>query len=438
MGLCKPHESKGDQKRDWSLLPPECVALIAERIGRLRDLARLRSVCIAWGWALGWSRKGWPVPPLTYKPEFAPLNNSGVPSILTPNVNGTGGSFCLISHLSDEERFLACRVPEITSRHRIGVSNDGCWIVTLDESLEPAVVNPVTGEEFSLPSLRSLIRFDPGLDFSVSDDKTFSTDGFRLVYFRKIVLSSVPPLGIAAVLYGVGCSYLAFARIGDRKWRPGPDPSDNIILQRDKDVLYHEKDNKFYIITIFGDVVTLDLNSHDWESFQPPKNVSILRSRHAMQLLVSGPMHVVFSTAGDLLQIWKTVHNDERKNHINCWVRNVLVGEPTSLVFVFKFDRSTSTWMRVEDLGDEAIFVGLNNSMAVSTAGKPSLQRNSIYFLEAANAPHHPYCCKCPRDRRVFCVQTNRLLLQMFGHHCKFNWPPPLWCVPSRLRLTCT
>ncbi|KAL3534136.1 hypothetical protein ACH5RR_002597 [Cinchona calisaya] len=54
----------------------------------------------------------------------------------------------------------------------------------------------------------------------------------------------------------------------------------------------------------------------------------------------------------------------------------------TRRIYVFKLNSQRNAWEPVKCLGDQALFIGLNHSISLSTTEYPMLKKNSIYFCD--------------------------------------------------------
>ena len=147
-----------------------------------------------------------------------------------------------------------------------------------------------------------------------------------------------------------------------------------------------------------------------------------LHQRWILQGILIG--HILWNHGGDLFYVHRKLDKNED-------YRLKLTG-----VFkVYKLllhEQSGKVMERVEleSLGDDTLFVGDNNSMAVSAANLPGCQPNSIYFTHdyidwiRFNKSYRPH------DVGVFNVKDGT-----FGQHYVLNaldkkMPPVLWIVP--------
>ncbi|XP_037482618.1 putative F-box protein At5g60060 [Triticum dicoccoides] len=91
-------------------------------------------------------------------------------------------------------------------------------------------------------------------------------------------------------------------------------------------------------------------------------------------------------------------------------------------------DADGEQWKETDDIGDAALFVGVNSSMCVSTREHPEIRAGCVYYTENDVGP-----CNDAYDQSgvgVFNLKDGRAeKVQGLGQHR--NWPPPAWFIPS-------
>ncbi|KAG0450937.1 hypothetical protein HPP92_026501 [Vanilla planifolia] len=368
----------------------------------------------------------------------------------------------------------------MVGRRFIGGSPDG-WLVTLDLQLNPRILNPLTRQEFPLPSLFTLpsiltaVHYDGSISGfwytkSCKRRNYIALEDLRDGYIKKIVLTSAPPSGVAVVLFGLGGYYhrMSLARPRDAAWTPGPEPPENTPdghrhnLVRIADVVYDDVGQLLYAACDGNIILAIDIKTQSWKSGHPPPVVSRISYEHFVpyaSIHEDNQRSLVF-IGGEMLMVWRTldfVHESRLRSADGRWevlgpleyhVDDHQALVETSDVRVAKYvalDRPChdpqrpyvtehGRWVPV-DLEDVAIFLGCNHSISLPVADKrgDGMQPNSVYFTEeSTRAParrRKPYM----RDAGVYDLKKKTFEKRYFPSNCKVNWPPPIWFMPSGL-----
>ncbi|XP_073105937.1 F-box protein At2g17036-like [Elaeis guineensis] len=106
---------------------------------------------------------------------------------------------------------------------------------------------------------------------------------------------------------------------------------------------------------------------------------------------------------------------------------------------IFKLDERRNDWSAVKDLGDLALFLGLNRSMALSTREFPQLASSCFNFTD----DYRDGCMfeqQAIRDIGVFDLKYGSF--RRYDSHLtnsEWNWPPQIWIMPAlRLSQVCS
>ncbi|KAA8523621.1 hypothetical protein F0562_010044 [Nyssa sinensis] len=99
----------------------------------------------------------------------------------------------------------------------------------------------------------------------------------------------------------------------------------------------------------------------------------------------------------------------------------------TVLFEVFKLDLSKKEWSKVESLGDEALFLGHNQAIAVSTRNSSRCRANCIYFTDSYWEGYFTNIHGC-HDMGVYDLETQSFE-QLYDSsqiwRCPFHWITP-------------
>ncbi|XP_020169351.1 uncharacterized protein [Aegilops tauschii subsp. strangulata] len=200
---------------------------------------------------------------------------------------------------------------------------------------------------------------------------------------------------------------LSFARPGDKRWTR--------VLPKDThavgDILYNDKDGLFYILYLNGSIGTLDLSG-------PSPSLTMIMRRE----ISSSPYHTMYlalGSSGELLQVERkwSPKNISLKYHdtyrdINLaseddqdidasrpleMAHRLVKKASTVQLLVFKVDIERRKLVKLRDIGDHALFLGLNSAVCLPTKDFPAFEPNSVYLTDAC-------LYYGPMLRKVLCI----------------------------------
>jgi len=190
---------------------------------------------------------------------------------------------------------------------------------------------------------------------------------FEKFFVRKVVLSTNPTSNefTALAIYGE-FEELAFCTSGDKKWTKLKVP------RFGEDVMSHE--GKFYVLTDRREVWISDATSL-------PK---MMRIAPPPPRCVPNACWLVRMTSGELAFAnikfkWKPIVGDpEGRDYYKA-----------AHFVVFTLDQTQLKWTVVTSIGDDAFFIGKNNSLSISSQNLPTgWKHNCIYFSDAYTEGH--------------------------------------------------
>jgi hypothetical protein len=290
--------SLGDYEN--ALLPMEIVAGRFEELPqeilmdifallKFSDLVRVGSVCSSWN--------------LAYSSlcSFGQLKCSHTPCLIYTSESAGENVAFLYSLMEKRACKLTLPEPGIQRRYLIGSSHG--WLITVDERSEMHLLNPITSEQISLPSVITIEHVTPMLDeagvicsyrFSrhtaeanMGPSSTHSLCELRDYLFHKAHLFYDTSVGnYFFVLIHSPFGQLSFARLGNEKWAWLPPYS---LFD---DCIY--KDGLLYAVTLCGTIVTFDISRTE----VTPKIILDLEGTYT-----SRRVYIVQAPWGDLLQI---------------------------------------------------------------------------------------------------------------------------------------
>ncbi|KAK3030030.1 hypothetical protein RJ639_038129 [Escallonia herrerae] len=242
--------------------------------------------------------------------------------------------------------------PEARGRWIYGAVNG--WLVTLglDSSHDIHLLNPFTRAQFLLPPRSTLQHHQ------LDDDISLKTG-----FIKRTMLTSTPFDPDCVVLIIDSRQHcIAFCRIGDEKWTNIAKPHIpffNFIFYK----------GQFYAVDNLGNFLKFELDL----------------GNEATRLATPARPHcekkyMVESLSGDLLLVlkyfsWESDDNDFQEDPFT-------VLYDTDMFEVFKWDMNEKEWREVNNLGDEALFLGHNGAISMSATKTKGCKGNCIYFID--------------------------------------------------------
>jgi hypothetical protein len=392
-------------------LPEDVLPTILAAL-EVPDLLRAGCVCSSWRRACD---------SLRHERELGARIRPQTPCLLYTNASSGDSAAGLYSLAEEKPYTLALPDPPIRSCYLIGSAYG--WIVTVDRRSELHLLNPITGDQIDLPSATTIEQVRPLRDchgavrlYEYSWSTATLTEGstpsvFRLhklrdYVFQKAFLSSDPSTGAyTVVLIHNPYWQLSFARAGDDHWTWLPDG----VMYAD---CVFKDDGLLYAMRVDGGI-------HAYDPSDPA-----LKPRVVMDGFKVGPggIYIVQAPCGDLLQIHRDLeYPDEEDKEVPgdepdldppdddeyfsepdratseddaepaWWSVSEDGAEPEldsmplheKVVFkVYRVDLTAKKFVEVSSLGDNVLFLGLNQSLCLCAKEYPELKGNHIYFTD--------------------------------------------------------
>ncbi|PIA39066.1 hypothetical protein AQUCO_02700323v1 [Aquilegia coerulea] len=229
------------------------------------------------------------------------------------------------------------------------------WLVLLnEEDTLFNLKNPMTGAKIELP-----LTVSRSLTQNHSQDLTWNMLSCLFdFYVAKAVLFANPSAStdyIVMVIMENGPCGLAFFQSGTEVW--------TLIMQA-KQIVFHDVvcfQGKFYAVDEDGNVYICNLGASPdvVKVADPPEE---LRGSEANERYLVESLKELLLVYRYRIRIGNTVF------------------ELTNDFTVYKLDLSELKWSKVNEIGDQVLFLGRNCSFSLSARNYPSCRENSIYF----------------------------------------------------------
>ncbi|PSS15736.1 F-box protein [Actinidia chinensis var. chinensis] len=260
------------------------------------------------------------------------------------------------------------------------------WLVTTGSDLKIQLLNPLT---------RACINLPPQLMFNIRFN--IHREWYQFIHKAIIIKESNEEFLVMAI-YGP-YKDLAFSRPGYSSWVNVEDSSNYRFI----DVVFFK--GQIFALCDGGSLVVVDINAPG-----PLKVVCIASppNQYAWEQLY------LVESSGNLLVVYRY----ERHEPIN--------------VEVYKFDLNALEWMKLDDLGNLALFVGDNYSMSISSSSISNCKFNCIYFIGDSVEQWWAYDESCiGRNTGVYSMVDGTVEPFFFGADYPSYYSCPNWVTPA-------
>jgi len=346
----------------WSDLPMDLLLSILQRLELPQALA-FAAVCTSWCSAataagIPRSHKPW----LVSWTNFLEQREFQVKS----DMNWVPGeATCKFRHLLEIDKVYNVNIPKGCFVACCGASHG--WLLLVNDLSNLVLFNPFNSYMIPLPPItdfacvRAVYDGKGNLEhYLFARNIVYPTNYLGTWFYQKAVLSSRPSNGgdyTVMIIHGDG-NWLSFVRAGESKWQTAS-KLDTSKSDRYIDCVCHN--GRFYSVTLHGTVYKWDLNAPDG----PTKEVIVEYSRHSKPVLTR---HLVSTPWGDLWQV-RVIFTSAKSRY------------PDNVKFkIRKVDLEGCRNVSMKDLGDHAIFIGLNHSACLPTENLPGVEPQFIYF----------------------------------------------------------
>ncbi|XP_050219298.1 F-box protein SKIP23-like [Mercurialis annua] len=419
---------------NWSDLVPELLQLILSKLLSVQ-IIRFKSVCSSWN----------RVAESYISSSFYTPLVSETPCLLLPAQDydpddchyRTTDSRCFYS-LEDKKEYNLTNMSNLFNYRDCCIGSSHGWLILLHNSKPnfPCLLNSFSNVPNSpfLVNPFSKVRIElPLLNWHQVEDE--------YVVFSKAILLSDPShdkdfrIVLIKHEFHFSKSFFFFKK-GDPGW---------ITVDNDE--------NKFYIDIISRDnhlyALTTDFCIEAWDfrgDLLPVKIRKIhpsITENLSESLRINIDLYVTQSylvdSCGDLLLAVRFIGNfvnqegevvDE--SHLVDDELNYPLVSPyqTKMFHVYKLDSSEQNWIEVDNLHNQVLLVGLNQSMSFSAVEISGCQRNSIYFSDDNWEEMRAAFSHGGHDFGVFSLKNKSVELFNWHNLGRIN-PSPIWIIPN-------
>uniref|UniRef100_A0A0D9WR09 KIB1-4 beta-propeller domain-containing protein n=1 Tax=Leersia perrieri TaxID=77586 RepID=A0A0D9WR09_9ORYZ len=375
-----------DSATDWSGLPADILGLVFD----LLECTDLRSAAVCSAWRKVFSD--------ACRLNVCPRRQT--PCLLYCTEVAGASAVGMYSLLEKREYTIPLPDPPISNRTWIGSSHG--WLITADEKSDLILLNPITGEQISLPPDGTIPRVE---------DTPYAFDFLEYcdTVYKKAMLSSDPSSGDCIVmLIHHPYSQISFARVGEDHWNWIP------IGISYADCIYRE--GWFYTVNFAGAVDAFNLNG---------PSVIHKRILKDMLKLMNEQMYIVQSPGGDILVIDRTTIIPQGPEIEETEMY-------TSEIEVYKADFGEHKHVKLTSIGDYALFIGHTTSSCLPVKDYHMLMPNHVYITDDDYLWLLGF-----RDKRqdvgIYSLENNSLSNVVSPEPWK-SWLPPIWMMPNLVK----
>ncbi|KAM0886347.1 hypothetical protein ACQ4PT_029751 [Festuca glaucescens] len=349
-----------------------------------------------------------------------------------------------------DRRGATVPAPEPALRDHLVVGSSRGWLATADVRGQIYLVNPATAEQHELPHIATMgvflpstkyhhfslviepfltIRYGhgPPFDHRWVNTHTWDNSLMRTRFYRKVVLSSSPRPGTyaAMLIWRRDFGAPAFASSEDPTWRLAPS-QDGV-----EDAIHH--DGQFHSVSYAGLVEAWERHADSGAYTSTAVALRLAVEEHEQQdREPSCRKYLAAAPGGRLMVVIK--YPEQRRHSQNSW----------SCSFKVHVLGDDAQWKETTDVGDLALFVGMNNSLCVPTTGRPQIEAGCVYYTDdepgalevrKSSSSSYSYSRRDGSDLRTVGVYNLKdgtvKKIEALGKEQRSFYPPPAWITPS-------
>jgi hypothetical protein len=365
---------------DWSWLPTDLLHSILHKLASPIDKVRFAAVCKSWGTAV----------------KERPRQGTQIPMLLVPSKHNIYKARSLYS--ITDQTISDVNLPVPYNCRRCCGSSFG-WLSFVTNTSSITLFNPFRNKKIRLPKLQKL--------------KGYNTIGKQYTV-EKVTLSSDPTTledsgCLVVAIYGE-FNHLAFLKLGDESWT---DVDDDLQLVLG-DVLYYK--GQVLVIDHRGELLSIDVNTNLKKTLAP-RDFEYAPRTYLME-----------TSMGDLLLV---------RRFFTSWPFGDDNQGITGRFEVYKLvlDKENGRVVKrveVNNIGDDALFLGNNYSISVSASAFSGCHPNSIYYTDDY-IDTEPYYPNGPIDMGIFNLEDRSIRLHYKPSPSHKYMSPPIWILLPKL-----
>ncbi|XP_038709376.1 F-box protein At2g26160-like [Tripterygium wilfordii] len=376
-------------ERDWSWLLEEILNSILDNLVSVFDHARFSLVCKHWSSVAKQYRRR----------QFMKLLNRQLPLLLIPSKHNQRYERNLYSVTDDKIYDLHLPLKD-NSRRYCGSSHG--WLATVDKNMIITLRNPFLNQTRLLPPIMESWKTSYMHEFDVS----------RVVLYNNPSLSTSDNINYNVVAISGVNRTLEILKSGSETWTYVDKTLDFF-----QDIVYYN--DMLLAVDLFGRLVCIDAENSNCLVIVAREETMIT---HLSRCLGSS-VYLVKSSEGKLMMIRRIMKEVGAYKYITQRFRVY------QLLQSSKYGKGE--WVEMKSMGDDAVFVGDNETVCVPAADFPGCKPNSIYFI----GNNVKYCGRMyyfqPYEVGSFNLEDGSISRHYLYDQCTKPLPPSIWIVPT-------
>ena len=199
--------------------------------------------------------------------------------------------------------------------------------------------------------------------------------------------------------------------------------TDHLQYPNYDDVIYYN--DKFYVVDYYTGLATINYDSTD-----PARLDTVVERKPPLDDMFS--LYIVSTTNGDLLLIQRILDqissDDTETRTMNFEIYKLNYPEEGEN----DEQQRKAHWVEIDSIGTDALFLGDNHSMSISTLDFPACKPNCIYYTDHFHKLFFRYHKPC--DMGIFELEKRSSSQHYVADHEELlmpHGPPPVWILPT-------
>ncbi|XP_019165736.1 PREDICTED: putative F-box/kelch-repeat protein At4g12810 [Ipomoea nil] len=346
-------------------------------------------------------------------------------------------------------------VPKLkNSQKDMCIGSSHGWLILLDESSEPYLLNPFNQSRIQLPKKFTFPHINRvtsecwrggeciWVSYTSGFTRRFGPTEYKwpVLSIKKAILSANPSTHedfVVAVIYG-NESRIAYCRNGDDEWREIQDGDSYAyfdIACPDGDLLYAlGKNGTVEVWDLTASSIPLKKKDRTTQPSCPKRFIDAMIINYPGRLYARKFYLVPCAKSGQIFLVVRYVGKFVTSDGIVVSHPSMVWPYKTIDFHVYRLDTTTSAWKTVKSLDNLALFLGGNHSVSMLVSDHSDLKADAIYFTDNYWARMYGHYLYGAHDMGVFSLE-DETIHQFLNIDLQKIKPPSFWLVPESSKL---